>query len=67
MNWLINLGILVLITGSYLSNRQGAYGAEKAFVVALVICMAITVFYGVLKLKQMQTTYDAQCPPKPAK
>jgi hypothetical protein len=29
--------------------------------------MAITVFYGVLKLKKMQTQYDAQCPPKAAK
>jgi hypothetical protein len=25
------------------------------------------VFYGVLKLRQMQTTYDAHCPPKPPK
>jgi len=67
VNWAINLGILVLISGSYISNRQGAYSAEKAFVGVLVVCMAITVFYGVLKLRKMQTTYDAQCPPKPAK
>jgi hypothetical protein len=67
VNWAINLGILGLISGSYISNRQGAYGAEKAFVGVLVVCMAITVFYGVLKLRKMQTTYDAQCPPKPAK
>jgi hypothetical protein len=29
--------------------------------------MAVTVFYGVLKLKQMQATYEAHCPPKAAK
>ncbi len=29
--------------------------------------MAITVFYGVLKLKRMQATYDENCPPKPPK
>jgi hypothetical protein len=33
----------------------------------LVAIMAITVFYGVLKLKQMQATYDAHCPPKAPK
>jgi len=26
--------------------------------------MAVTVFYGVLKLRQMQMTYDEKCPPK---
>jgi hypothetical protein len=67
VNWVINLAILGLISGSYISNRQAAYGAEKMFVGALVVAMAITVFYGVLKLKKMQTTFDAQCPPKPAK
>jgi len=67
VNWAINLGILGLIVGSYVSNRYGAYGVEKRFVGALVVAMAITVFYGVLKLKTMQTTYDAQVPPKPAK
>ena len=29
--------------------------------------MATTVFYGVLKLKKMQTLYDANCPPKASK
>jgi hypothetical protein len=29
--------------------------------------MAITVFYGVLKLKQMQAIYDMQCPQKAPK
>ena len=34
---------------------------------ALVFAMAITVLYGVLKLRKMQVTYDANCPPKPSK
>jgi hypothetical protein len=29
--------------------------------------MAITVFYGILKLRQMQTTFDTHCPPKAPK
>ena len=66
-NWVINIGILCLITASYVANREGAYGMERRFAGLLVVAMAITVFYGVLKLKQMQTTYDAHCPPKPPK
>jgi hypothetical protein len=67
VNWAINVGILGLIIGSYIANRQGAFGAEKTFAGLLVAAMAITVFYGVLKLKAMQTAYDADVPPKPAK
>ena len=66
-NWVINIGILCLITASYVANREGAYGMERRFAGLLVVAMAITVFYGVLKLKQMQTAYDAHCPPKPPK
>ena len=67
VNWAINIGILVLIIGSYIANRQAAFGAEKVFVGVLVLTMAVTVFYGILKLKRMQATYDAHCPPKPPK
>ncbi len=57
-----------MIIASYVANREGAYGMEKEVRLGLlVVAMAITVFYGVLKLRQMQTTYDAQCPPKPPK
>ena len=66
VNWAINLGILCLIIASYVANREGAYGLEKSFAVILVAAMAVTVFYGVLKLRQMQMTYDAKCPPKSA-
>jgi len=40
---------------------------EKRFASILVVAMALTVLYGVLKLSQMQKTFDAQCPPKAAK
>ena len=67
VNWVINLGILVLIVSGYVANREGAYGVEKKLSGFLVLAMAITVFYGVLKLKRMQATFDAQCPVKPPK
>ncbi len=67
VNWVINVGILSLIVASYVANREGAYGVEKKLVGALVVAMAITVFYGVLKLRQMQAAYDARCPRKPDK
>src|SRR5271169_1008809 len=63
-NWAINIGIFGLITASYVANREGAYDWEKRLVGVLVVAMAITVFYGVFKLRQMQATYDAHCPPK---
>jgi len=63
-NWAINLGILFLITASYIAYREAAYGLERRFVAILVVAMAITVLYGVLKLRRMQMNYDAQCPPK---
>jgi hypothetical protein len=67
VNWAINIGILGLIIASYIAYREGDYSVEKGFDSALVLAMAITVFYGVLKLRQMQTAYDAQCPPKAQK
>jgi hypothetical protein len=67
VNWIINAVILSLIIASYVFYRQEEYRMEKRFAGALVIVMVITVFYGVLKLKQMQTDYDARCPQKPPK
>jgi len=64
VNWAINIGILCLIIASYVANREGAYGLEKRFAAILVVVMALTVFYGVLKLRQMQMTYDAKCSSK---
>jgi hypothetical protein len=67
VNWIINLAILVLIVASYIANREAAFGAERLFVGVLVLSMAATIFYGILKLKQMQATYDANVPQKAAK
>jgi hypothetical protein len=67
VNWAINIGIFCLIIASYVANREEAYAWEKRFGSILVVAMALTVLYGVLKLKQMQTIYDEQCPPKPPK
>jgi hypothetical protein len=46
---------------------MGSYVMERRFAGSLVVLMAITVFYGVLRLRRMQTAYDAHCPPKPPK
>ena len=67
VNWVINLGILGLILGSTAANRMGAFAVEKALVATLVISMALVVFYGVMKLRQMQAAYDDNLPPKPHK
>jgi hypothetical protein len=67
VNWAINIAILSLIIASYVANREGAYGVEKRLVGVLVVAMAITVFYGVLKLRKMQAIYDAECPQKAPK
>jgi hypothetical protein len=67
LNWAINIGILFLIVTSYIANREGQYGVERRLVGLLVVVMVIIVIYGVLKLKQMQTIYDAHCPSKTAK
>jgi hypothetical protein len=67
LNWIINAGILCLITTSYIANRLRNYEWERRSAGLLVVAMVIIVFYGVLKLKRMQAIYDAHCPPKPAK
>ena len=66
-NWTINVGIFALIVASYAANRSGAFLDERHLVGALVVIMAITVLYGVLKLRQMQATFDANVPPKEKK
>jgi hypothetical protein len=67
LNWVINIVILCLIVASYVAYREGRYGVEKSFAALLVATMAVTVLFGVLKLRQMQATYDAHCPPKAEK
>jgi hypothetical protein len=67
VNWAINMGILCLIIASYVANREGDYDTEKRFAAVLVVALALIVTYGVLKLKRMQTIYDAKCPPNEPK
>lgn len=67
VNWGINIGILCLIILHYVAYREGKYGTEKRIGAILVVAMVLTVFYGVLKLMQMQMIYDAKCPPKAPK
>jgi hypothetical protein len=63
-NWVINLGILALIVGSYVANRQGDFGTEKALVGVLILAMMALVCYGVLSLRRMQQRYDDFHPEK---
>jgi hypothetical protein len=67
INWAINIGILGLIIASYVGNRLGNFALEKSMGGLLVLGMAVTVFYGVLKLRQMQADYDLRCPAKEPK
>ncbi len=67
VNWIINLAILGLIIASYVANREAAYPEERVLVGLLVVTMAMTVLYGILKLKRMQVAYDSNVPPKPPK
>jgi hypothetical protein len=66
-NWILNAVIFALIVAAYVANREGAYVWERRGVGVLVILMVLTTIYGILKLKQMQTDYDAQLPPKAPK
>jgi hypothetical protein len=63
-NWVINIGIFCLIVGSYIFYREGDYAMERRLSGILVLIMAVTVLYSVLKLIRMQTKYDEQCPTK---
>ena len=64
VNWIINAVIFVLIVAASTANRQASYELERRFVGLLVLAMAATVFYGVLKLKSMQADYLQRLPPK---
>jgi hypothetical protein len=66
-NWAINIGILCLIIATYVANREAAYDWERRFAGLLVLAMAVAVFYGVLKLRQMQADYARRSPPKEPK
>jgi hypothetical protein len=63
-NVTINVAILVLIVAAYVANRMGGFIEERVLSGLLVILMAITVFYGVTRLRNMQADYDARAPHK---
>src|SRR5271167_625830 len=67
VNWALNIGIFCLMMASYVAFRAGDYEVERRIAASLIVIMAITVLYGVLKLRRMQATYDANCPPKDPK
>jgi len=67
VNWTINTVIFCLIVATYVANREASFWWERKFAGVLVLIMAITAIYGVLKLKRMQEIYDARCPQKPPK
>lgn len=67
VNWVTNFVILCLIMSSYYFYRIGEYWLERRLAGLLVLIMAATVIYGVLKLKKMQADYDQFCPPKAPK
>ena len=67
VNWAINLGIVGMIVVVYVANRQSEYLVERIAAAVLVVGMLLVVFYGVLKLRQMQTDYDLYAPAKPPK
>jgi hypothetical protein len=66
-NWIVNAVILCLIIASYVANRERIYLWERRFTGVLVILMVLTTIYAILRLKQMQLTYDARVPPKSQK
>jgi hypothetical protein len=64
LNWGVNIGILALIVSAFVANRAGSFETEKAMVGTLIAAMVLLVFYGVLKLRQMQQRYDDFHPEK---
>lgn len=66
-NWVINVVIVGIMAATYLANRTGSYGVEEMCSGLLVVLVTGIVFYGVLKLREMQTTYDAHVPAKEPK
>jgi hypothetical protein len=64
VNWVINIAILALIIAGYVAYREAAYDTERILTGLLVLGLGATVFFGILKLKQMQTDYTMRTPPK---
>lgn len=67
INWAINIGILALIIGGYVANREASYHIERMVNGFLILSMGALVLYGILKLRQMQTDYTLRSPHKDEK
>lgn len=66
-NWAVNIAVICLIVAAYVANREAVFDWERRCAGLLVLIMAVTVFYGVLKLKGMAGDYATRCPPKDPK
>jgi predicted Na+-dependent transporter len=64
VNWAINIAIFCLIVASYAANRMNDFQVERVLTAVLVVIVAVTTIYGILKLRAMQVTYDAHVPMK---
>jgi hypothetical protein len=64
VNWLIDLAMKALIVIGYGANREGDFNVQLTVGAILVTLVAVTVVYGVLKLRAMQAQYDKLCPPR---
>ena len=63
-NWAINIAILGLIALAYIANRLGNFGLERALGSMLVLGLGLIVWFGIIRLKQMQADFDRRSPPK---
>ena len=64
VNVAINLAILGLIVAAYVANRLGAFPVERSCDSVLVLGMAATTWFGIVKLKAMQADFDLRSPHK---
>ena len=67
MNWLINIAVLGLIIAAYVAYREGAYVTERVLTGLLILGLAGTMLFGILKLKHMQVDYTLRAPHKEEK
>jgi len=63
-NWVITWAIVALIVVGRRGNVTNDFGLEKTVGTMLVFLCALTVVYGIFKLKAMQADLDARRPPK---
>ena len=67
VNWIVNIAILGLIIAAYVAYREGAYATERVLTGLMILGLGLTILFGILKLKQMQTEYTLRAPHKEEK